>query len=298
MTILRQNETDGVDAIVVDGGEDNNDDQHPVNDRATIQQRRTSSTTILKRFSSFISTEEYHCESDRNAIYGPYRHIRKMILDKSSHYMNYTEQRSWLQDAIIEDLLDNVEDRNLCITPTQPWLIFTIGARGSGKNHSLHELVNTSRLPILSFVFVDPDGIRRRLPEFELYATKSSADASKFLGKESSFMAELLLLAALQSGRNVVFDSAMRHPEWFVKLIKKMKQTCAIQAFGMASVPKVALLHITAPKELIFERVKVSVLYCDCLYKCNDCFIVCNYNMMSYKDFPSLSLSRPNHIIP
>jgi hypothetical protein len=276
MTILRKNEPSDVDVDVVDvdvvvvvngenSTEDNDNDhqqhlQHPISTATTIQQRRTSATAILKRFSLFASTEDYHSESDRNAIYGPYRHIRKMILDKSSHYMNYTEQRSWLQDAIVEDLLDNVEDRSRCITPTQPWLIFTVGARGCGKNHTLHELVNTQRLPILSFVHVDPDGIRRRLPEFESYAAKSSADASQFLGKESSFMAELLLLAALQNGRNVVFDSAIRHPEWFVRLIKKMKQSCATQAFGMTSVPKVALLHITAPKELIFERAKVSIV--------------------------------------
>ena len=203
-----------------------------------------------RRFSLLLSTEDLHradCD-DKTNLNGPYAHLRRLILDNSDRYNNYTKERQWLQNAIIEDFLDNTEDPNMCITPSEPWLIFTVGARGAGKIHTIHDLVNTGRLPILSFVQVDPDSIRRRLPEFETYDKEMVNDLTR---KESSFIAELLLLAAVQNGRNVVFDSAMRDSAWFLKLIEYIK--CLD-----SSSFKFAVLHITAPTDMIFERVKVG----------------------------------------
>ncbi len=213
--------------------------------------RRASSVTARKLSLAF-STEDLHSAEggEKEVLNGPYAHLRKIILSDSDRYKNYTRQRQWLQNAIIEDLLDNIEDPNMCITPSEPWLIFTVGARGAGKIHTIHHLVNTGRLPILSFVQVDPDSIRRRLPEFETYDKELVNDLTR---KESSFIAELLLLAAVQNGRNVVFDSSMRDSGWFLKLIKSIKQLDS-------SSFKFAVIHVTAPTELIFERVKVR--YC------------------------------------
>jgi len=207
--------------------------------------------TMIRRqrsiFSLALSTEDMHSVGDEvDNLNGPYAHLRKMILSDSDRYKNYTKQRQWLQNAIIEDFLDNIEDPNKCITPSKPWLIFTVGARGAGKIHTIHDLVNKGRLPILTFVHVDPDSIRRRLPEFQTYDKELVNDLTR---KESSFIAELLLLLAVQNGRNVVFDSSMRESAWFLKLIENIK--CLD-----SSSFKFAVLHITAPTEIIFERVK------------------------------------------
>lgn len=211
---------------------------------------RRSDSVSRKKFSLAISTEDLHSVDgdEKENLNGPYAHLRKMILSDSDRYKNYTKQRQWLQNAIIEDFLDNIEDPDMCITPSEPWLIFTVGARGAGKIHTIHDLVNTGRLPILSFVQVNPDSIRRRLPEFQTYEKELVNDLTR---KESSFIAELLLLAAVQNGRNVVFDSAMRDSAWFLKLIESIKLLDS-------SSFKFAVLHITAPTNIIFERVKVS----------------------------------------
>ena len=238
---------------------------------------RRSSSITQKKFSLAISTEELHnagCD-EKETLNGPYAHLRKMILSDSDRYKNYTRQRQWLQNAIIEDFLDNIEDTNMCITPSEPWLIFTVGARGAGKIHTVHHLVNTGRLPILSFVQVDPDSIRRRLPEFQTYnnlTRKESSLVNDLTKKESSFIAELLLLAAVQNGRNVVFDSAMRDSEWFLKLIKSIKQLDS-------SSFKFAVLHITAPTEIIFDRVKVRMLL----------FLLCFKGWGTLKNFRNLT---------
>jgi predicted kinase len=245
MTLLRQ--SDG-DVVVVES-------LSPTPESGLFLRRPSlRRTCTLKKFCCLVSTEDYHAESDSNAVYGPYAHIRKILLSASNLYKNYTQQRQWLQDAIIEDFLDNIEDPDLCVTPTEPWLIFTVGARGAGKNHILHKLVQTRRLPILSFVQVDPDSIRRRLPEFETYAQKSPVLVNDLMRKESSFMAELLLMASLQNGRNVIFDSAMRNPDWFLNLIHMLKSQCSREAFGMLAFPKIALFHVTAPTDLILQR--------------------------------------------
>mmetsp|Transcript_21136 Transcript_21136/g.44426 ORF Transcript_21136/g.44426 Transcript_21136/m.44426 type:complete len:623 (-) Transcript_21136:864-2732(-) len=216
--------------------------------RPSMHMVRRASNVLSKKFSLAISTEDLHCVDDdgKGKINGPYTHLRKIILSASDRYKNYTKERQWLQDAIIEDFLDNVEDPNMCITPSEPWLIFTVGARGAGKIHTIHHLVNTGRLPILSFVQVDPDSIRRRLPEFQTYDKQVVNDLTR---KESSFVAQLLLLAAVQNGRNVVFDSSMRDYAWFLKLIEKIKALC-FSSFNFT------VLHISAPTELIFERIK------------------------------------------
>jgi len=213
---------------------------------------RRSSSFSYKRFSLHLSTEDLHCAEgdDRTRVSGPYAHLRKIILSDSELYKNYSMERQWLQDAIVEDFLDNVEDANMCITPSEPWLIFTVGARGAGKFHTIHDLVNTGRLPILSFVQVDPDAIRRRLPEFQTYNKNLVNDLTR---KEAGFIAELLLLAAVQNGRNVIFDSAMRDYTWFTHIIQHIK--CLD-----SSSFKFAVLHITAPIELIFERVNKKAL--------------------------------------
>lgn len=228
-----------------------NSGPHSSQRRPSLRRAR-SSINNYTRFSSELSTEELHCAQgeDRNRVCGPFAHLRRLILSKSDFYKNYSREREWLQDAIVEDFLDNVEDPNMCITPSEPWLIFTVGARGAGKLHTIHDLVTTGRLPILSFVEVDPDKISRRLPEFQTYDKLLVNELTK---KEAGFIAQLLLLAAVQNGRNVVFDSAMRDSAWFLKIIEHIKcLNCSSFKF--------AVLHVIAPNELIFERAKKKAL--------------------------------------
>ena len=66
------------------------------------------------------------------------------------------------------------------------------------------------------------------------------------------------MLAALQNGRNVVFDSAMRDADWFISIIKKLKKTCGQEYLGMLSTLKVGLIEITAPKDEILKRAELA----------------------------------------
>jgi predicted kinase len=210
--------------------------------RRTSMLRRASD---LRKFSPIISTEQ--CNRDDTAPFrGPYTHLRKE-LDYGHHSM-YRKERQWLQDSIIEDMLEaNLpDDFSTCVTPMEPWLLFTVGPRGAGKKHVVDQLVREDRLPLLSFVRVDPDEIRRRLPEFDSYSSQSPCLVDELTRKESGFIAELLLLAALQNGRNVVFDGSMSDPIWHVNLVKKMRQKYEKLRVGM--------IHITAPTKSLLQR--------------------------------------------
>ncbi|GAX21008.1 hypothetical protein FisN_1Lu324 [Fistulifera solaris] len=138
-------------------------------------------TVCLKRhrlFSVLRSSEENH-QSDDRLFYGRFAHIRA-TLDYSYH-RNYTFERQMLQDAIISEFLDATyftdKHGDKCTTPTEPWVVFTAGAMGSGKSYTMRHLVNRGLFPLLAFVRVDPDELRRYLPEFHLYIQQSPEDA-------------------------------------------------------------------------------------------------------------------------
>lgn len=202
---------------------------------------------LVLRFSPVISTEQ--CNRDDEAPFrGPYAHLRKGL--DYSYHANYRKERQWLQDSIIDDILEahRPDDHRACVTPKQPWLIFTVGPRGAGKKHVLKELVLENRLPLLTYVRVDPDEIRRRLPEFETYSNKNPCLVDELTRKESGFIAELLLLAALQAGRNVVMDGSMSDPAYHLSLIEKLRRQYKCL--------KIGILHITAPTKTLLLRAR------------------------------------------
>jgi len=201
------------------------------------------------RFSPVISTEQ--CNRDDTAPFrGPYAHLRK-DLDYTYH-ARYRKERQWLQDSIIEVIMEAhcPDDFDACVIPKEPWLIFTVGSRGAGKKHVLTQLASDDRMPLLSYVRVDPDEIRRRLPEFDTYSNKSPCLVDELTRKESGFIAELLLLAALQNGRNTVMDGSMSDPSYHLSLIGKLRQRYPCL--------KIGIIHITAPGKTLLIRARAK----------------------------------------
>ena len=138
-----------------------------------------------KPFDVLISSEENN-KSDDLIFYGKYSHIRK-TLDYNYH-SNYTFERQKLQDAIITDMLHEAFildlDGNVGSVPKQPWIVFTAGCMGAGKSHTMNVLVKKGRFPLNAFVVVDPDEIRRLLPEFHMYVNSQPELAGSLTNKE------------------------------------------------------------------------------------------------------------------
>lgn len=72
----------------------------------------------------------------------------------------------------------------------------------------MRKLVEKGRFPLLAFVVVDPDEIRRKLPEYHLYVSTQPELAGEMTRKESGYIAEILTLAGLESGKVSIISTS------------------------------------------------------------------------------------------
>jgi hypothetical protein len=115
-----------------------------------------------------------------------------------------------------------------------------------GKSYTLKLLVKKERFPLLSFVNVDPDAIRQFLPEFPVYVRVIPEKAGELTRKEAGFIAEILTLAALYKGKNVLVDGSLRDCNWYETYFKRLREEFPAL--------RLALLQVTAPKEAVIQR--------------------------------------------
>lgn len=209
-------------------------------------------TRHRRRFSAVLSSEENHKSDDPNAFYGPYAHIRKTI--DYTYHSNYTFERQRFQDAIISEFLNApvFKDKNgiTCTTPTEPWIVFTAGAMGAGKSYTLRKISEKAHFPLMAFVRVDPDEIRRFFPEFKLYVEQSPELAGELTRKEAGFISEILTQAALLAGKNVLVDGSLRDADWYEQYFWRLRTDYS----GL----RIAIIHVSAPRDAVFQRASVS----------------------------------------
>ena len=180
--------------------------------------------------------------------YGKYASLRSKL--DYAYHSNYNVDRQHFQDSIMDDILNSTwimdENGHVCQKPTSPWIVFTAGAMGAGKSWSVRQLAQHGYFPLESFVTVDPDEIRRHLPEFD-YLIKNHPDhAGEWTRKEAGFVAELLTQVSLEQGRNVLVDGSLRDAAWYRYYFQQLRE----------SHPRlqIAILHVTAPRDLVMKR--------------------------------------------
>lgn len=174
-----------------------------VSRRQSIQARESTVKNTMvtrRRFSVLMSSEENNATEDMT-FFGMFSHIRK-TLDYTYH-CNYTFERQHLQDRIIIEMLDDAfildVDGKIGTVPTEPWIVFTAGAMGCGKSHTMQTLVDKQRFPLGSFVTVDPDEIRRLLPEYHMYINENAELAGELTRKEVRWLRRSLSVASFVS---------------------------------------------------------------------------------------------------
>jgi Zeta toxin len=196
------------------------------------------------------STEENYKSNADCQHYGNYATIRK-TLDYSYHSI-YTKERQLIQNHIIDQFLhqktmmDVPAVGTMCTTSTEPWVVFTAGCMGAGKSWTIRHLSQRGDFPLGAFVTVDPDDIRHHLPEFEFYARLEPERAGELTGKEAGLVSEILTLAALEQGRNVLVDGSLRDASWYESHFQRLKREYARLRIG--------ILHITAKPEAVYAR--------------------------------------------
>lgn len=160
---------------------------------------------------------------------------------------------------------------------------------GAGKTHTINKLHKSGQFSLESFVTVDPDEMRRRLPEFLTYSQQNPEKAGELTRKEAGMMAEILTNSALDQGMNVLVDGSLKDAAWHGKSkildfwcgasisqnnvhlsLKANLFFLSCRSDCMAantetyftslrqSYPRlrIGIIHVTAPKEAIFDRVQ------------------------------------------
>jgi hypothetical protein len=137
------------------------------------------------------STEENY--SDDNAEFvGEYKSLREGL--DYSYHKHYSVDRQLFQDKLITNLCNAViydSDGIVCDRPKENWIVFTAGAMGSGKSHTLSYLSSRGLFPLWSFVRVDFDRLRECLPELSEYQRRDNSTAGDMTQKEVGYIAEV-----------------------------------------------------------------------------------------------------------
>ena len=139
----------------------------------------------------------------------------------------------------------------------------------------MHRLASQNYFPLPSFVSVDPDEIRQQFPEFHLSATLSRAEAGERTHKEAGYVTEITARVALDKGYNVLIDGSLRDWEWYAEYFKKLKKNYKKL--------RIAIIYVSAPRDVIFKRAKVSEILLEYLCSCSACWIQFSVSPLSYQ---------------
>lgn len=103
--------------------------------------------------------------------------------------------------------------------------IYLAGAFGSGKSHVLSWLNDRGLFPLQSFVVVDPDLLRKKLPETAEYIRRNPSTAGYLTQKEVGYISEVMVLKALLEGKNVIVDGSLKDSEWYSQYMLQLRNT-------------------------------------------------------------------------
>lgn len=195
--------------------------------------------------------EADHKDIIQKQFHGKYAEIRK-TLDYNYH-SNYTRSRQLVQDSIIDNILrkplihDQDTGHTCTTTSSKPWIVFTAGPMGAGKSWTIRHLADRGDFPLEAFVVVDPDEIRRHLPEYETYVSLNSKTAGDLTRKEAGLLSEILTLVSIENRYNVLQDGSLRDADWYEKYFQGLRKKYPDNL-------KLAILHVTAPPKVVHER--------------------------------------------
>jgi hypothetical protein len=103
--------------------------------------------------------------------------------------------------------------------------------------------------PRIDLFLLCSDEIRQLLPEYSSYVEETPVLVDHLTQKESGYIAETFMLAALNAGGNVILDSSLKDVEWYRKNLREFRRDFP----GL----KVAMIHVTAELDTVFSRVEL-----------------------------------------
>jgi predicted ABC-type ATPase len=146
----------------------------------------------------------------------------------------YTPERTKLHEAIIEGFIEKAKP----VPPDRtPVALFLMGVTASGKSSAKDE-VDIKPFKDLGAVDIDPDAVKKALPEYDEAVKASAKDAAKMAHAESSDVADKVGETGLANRMNVVFDGTGKN---LAKMRANIARAKALGYRVMAIMPHVTL---------------------------------------------------------
>ena len=217
-------------------------------DILSTQMRAAAQSRIMSAFDINKSTQENYSspsESACEAYVGDYQDIRR-ALDCRWHGC-YRPDRQLLQDSLIRGVL------RLGHAPVQAsprgskWLIFTCGPMGAGKGYCMNWMFKRKIIPHQNlFHHIDPDAMKRKLPEWNQYLRSNPMTAGSLTHSESATMVEIAQEASLRMGASLWVDGSLSNTEWTLAHMDRIRRDHPEYQIGV--------FHVTAQEQTIMER--------------------------------------------
>jgi hypothetical protein len=164
--------------------------------------------------------------------------VRKNLLPVGEEYVDrpwhgyYSDERHAFQKKIIDQYLAHLKPSS------NPEVILTAGAFGSGKTRILGELFAQGWIEREEFLVINMDHFRNMIPEYlmlvdlmknepKVYEAMAAEfklkDPGSFVQIEVGYLQEMLLWQALDRGVNIIIDGSMANKEYFERFLNAMR---------------------------------------------------------------------------
>jgi len=152
----------------------------------------------------------------------------------------YTETRQRLQDRLITNVIGGGSVKE------HPWIVFTAGAMGAGKGHTINWMFEQGLFPLPDFISVDPDKLRKELPEWASYVQSDPETAGDMTHGEAGYLVEIAQEAAFATNKNIWVDGSLRDSGWYSKVFLDIRRRWPNF--------RIAIIHVFAPTDVIMAR--------------------------------------------
>ena len=128
---------------------------------------------------------------------------------------NYSDERIKLHDKIAADFLGNAEPVPANMKPVA---VIMMGGPGSGKSST------TQGMSFDNFVAVDPDAVKKQIPEYNEGVAGKALNAAFMAHNESSDVAGIIRETAISQRKNVLLDGTGKNGDKMARQVKKLAE--------------------------------------------------------------------------
>jgi predicted ABC-type ATPase len=143
-----------------------------------------------------------------------------------------------IQDRIVMDMIGNHQP-----CKARRRALYTSGTYGSGKTRAMRDTL-ASTFDTGNLVRIDPDEIRRKLPEWSEMVKSNPETAGEMTHMESTFIALLAEQVCLELGLSYLIDGSLGDAEWYAEWLRHVASLGYI----------VDLVRFECPLDLALER--------------------------------------------